>query len=184
MYEIKVWDGTTPNRSNLMDVKSPDFKDYLIIVRQIQQLQTAFNNATGNLALLPSVKNLFADIQCQIDEFQRQINNLILPDDVKDSIVDLSARIDDQDTRKDVNILKRDIEILKVQLDQNQLQVLKLQKAFASDVTAFQSKVWTNLRTLEKEIKERLDRVEKKLENVSIQTRIQSLLDELTTKKE
>jgi vacuolar-type H+-ATPase subunit D/Vma8 len=64
-------------------------------------------------------------------------------------------------------------------MDKNQLHVLELQSSFSTEVTAFQSKVWNTLKTLDREIRDRLEVVEKRLDSVAIQTRIQSLLEEL-----
>jgi len=179
MAKIEVWDGKSPSRHDLSNVKNPDHQDYLTLVAKVQQLQVALNNASGNLALLPSVHELFLEVERRIEDFKQQIAELTLPTDLQERIFEIEKQLVKQDTRKETNVLRRDLEAVRSQMDKNQLHVLELQGSFSTEVTAFQSKVWNTLKTLDREIRERLEAVEKRLDSVAIQTRIQSLLEEL-----
>jgi hypothetical protein len=101
MTKIEVWDGRTPSRHDLSDVKNPDHRDYLTLVTQIQQLQVALNSASGNLALLPSVHDLFLDIERRIEEFKQQISSLLLPEDIQNRLDGIENQLVKQDTCKE-----------------------------------------------------------------------------------
>ena len=76
-------------------------------------------------------------------------------------------------------ILRQNLETFRIQIDKNQLQVLELQEVVATQVTAFQSKVWNIIKKQNTDFSEQLEEIKKKLESVSIQTRIQTLIEEL-----
>jgi homoserine acetyltransferase len=177
--KINVWDGTTVHHPNLGDVKNPDHSDYLMIVSKIQELEIAFNNTYGNLTLLPLAQDLFDEIDQKVLVLKAQIDALALPEDVKKQLTKIEAQIVAHDVRKDVLIARRDILELAAALDRNKRQLLELQSMVQTEVTAFQSKVHNTLKKLDMEVRDRLDKVEKKVEQQAIQSHIQTLLEEL-----
>lgn len=179
MAKLKIWDGTHDGRRDLSSVRNPDHKDYLVIMAQIQQLQMALNTGLGNLALIPNVEKLFADIEERANAFKKSIEALATPDDVQNRLKEIEKSIAAQDVRAETAMLRRDLETLSLDADKSRVQMLELQNAFNNEVVAFQQKVWNNLKAVEKAFKDQLAVIEKKLESVSIQTRIQSLLEEL-----
>jgi len=179
MAKIKVWDGTHDGRRDLSSVKNPDHRDYLTLVAQIQQMQLAMNTALGNLALIPNVEKLFADIEARVTAFNQTLSSLTTPEDTLVRLQELEKLIAAKDSRVETALLRRDLETLSLDADKSRVQMLELQNAFNNEVVAFQQKVWNNLKAVEKAFKDQLTVIEKKLESVSIQTRIQTLLEEL-----
>ncbi len=179
MPKIEVWNGLTPTRPTLNDTKHPDHSDYLVLVSKIQQLQTALNTATGNLALLPDVEEKLSDIEQRIEKFKARIKELTPPEDLNARLETLKEDLIAQDTCKDTLRLKKISEELSSQIAQNRVELLELKTLFSVEVTAFQNKVWNAFKKLDQDIRDRMDSVEKKLESVSIQTRLQTLLEEL-----
>ena len=179
MAKLKVWDGTTDSRKDLSSVKNPDHNDYCALVTQIQHLQLTLNNSLENLATLPNLQTLFADIEQKIKAFKQEIAALIPPENLKVQIAALEQAIVERDTRLETAELRRDVEAMKLDYDKSKLQMLELQTAFNTEVVAFQQKVWNSLKALEKSFKDQFSGFEKKLESLSIQTRIQALIEEL-----
>lgn len=177
--EIKVWDGTTPTRGNLSDVKNPDHMDYVFLVTELQKLQEAFLHFVQNITLMPNLQGEFDKALVTIAELHDIIATLTPPQELMNRLAKFEQALAEQDTRKKLAILHGITEGLRSQIDQYQLQVLKIQEAFAIQVVAFQNKVWNALQQSDKEIQSRLDATEKKLEDVSLQTRILSLQQEL-----
>lgn len=179
MTKIELWDGLTPSRQTLNDTKHPDHSDYLVLVTKIQQLQNALNTATGNLALMPDMEEKLLDVEKRIEQFKARIKNLTPPEDINARLETLKEDLIAQDTCKDTLLLKKTAEELSSQIAQNKLELLELKSLFSVEVTAFQNKVWHAFKQLDQDIRDRMDSVEKKLESVSIQTRLQTLLEEL-----
>lgn len=177
--KIKVWDGTTTHRPNLGDVKNPDHADYVTLVAKIQELEVSFNNAAGNLALLPLAKDMFDEIDRKVLDFKAKIDILTAPEDMKKQLAKIQEKLAEQDSRKNVLLLQRDLLELSSAMDRNKLQMLELQNMVQTEVTAFQSKVHNTLKKLDLEVRDRLEKIEKKVEQQAIQTRIQTLLEEL-----
>jgi len=83
MTNVKIWDGTTDSRKDLSSVKNPDHSDYCALVTQIQQLQMTLNNSLENIATLPNLQSLFADIESKIKTFKQEIAALVPPENLK-----------------------------------------------------------------------------------------------------
>lgn len=179
--EIKVWDGSSQTRTDLSSIKNPDHGDYVRIVTELQKLQAAFLNTLQNIELIPNLQGEFDKALEAIVAVQEKIKKLTPPPTLNEKIQNLEQALADQNPKKDLTSLRQDIVALKLQCDKNQLQVLRLQEAFATQVTGFQNRVWNTIKALEKDLKERLEIAEKKLESVSIGTSIRKLLEELNT---
>lgn len=176
---IKVWDGLTPTRQNLSDVKHPDHTDYIFIVAELQKLQQAFLYLVQNIELMPNLQGELDKALEKIVALQKTITVLTPPQDLKDKLETLERALSEQDTRKKLAGLHGAAEGLRTQVDKHQLQVLELQKAFATQVTAFQSKIWNALQKLERDMQGRLEATEKQLKDVSVKLSILNLQQEL-----
>jgi exonuclease VII large subunit len=176
---IRVWDGTTPTRSNLSDVKNPDHMDYIFLVVELQKLQEAFLYLVQNIELMPNLQGELDKALNTIVALQEQLTALTPPQDLKDKIENFERALSEQDTRKKLATLHGTSEGLRTQVDKHQLQVLELQKTFATQVTAFQSKIWNALQKLERDMQSRLEATEEQLKDVSVKLSILNLQQEL-----
>ena len=165
--EIRVWDGTTPTRHNLSDVKNPDYTDYLFLVAEIQKLQRAFLSFVQNITLMPNLQDILTKALEEILNIQDQIHALTPPQDLNDRLNKLECALSEQDTRKKLAALQGSSEDLRTHVDKHQLQVLKLKEAFNTQVTAFQSKIWNTIKSLESDMQTRLSAVEKQQADVA-----------------
>ena len=179
--EIKVWDGSSQTRTDLSSIKNPDHGDYVRIVTELQKLQVAFLNTLQNIELIPNLQGEFDKALAAIVAVQEKIKKLTPPPVLDEKLQSLEQAFVDQSPKKDLASLRQDIVALKLQCDKNQLQVLRLQEAFSTQVAGFQNRVWNTIKTLEKDLRERLAVAEKKLESVSTITTIQKLLAEFST---
>jgi hypothetical protein len=165
--EIRVWDGTTPTRQNLSDVKNPDHMDYLILVAELQKLQRVFLSFVQNITLMPNLQDELMEAFDKIIAIQKQTNALSPPQDLKERLNKLECAILEQDTRKKLAALQGSSEDLRTHVDKHQLQVLKLKEMFNTQVTAFQSKIWNAIKTLENDMQVRLNALEKQQTDVA-----------------
>jgi hypothetical protein len=165
--ELRVWDGTTPSRNNLSDIKNPDHMDYLFLVAELQKLQRAFISFVQNIELMPNLQEELNKALDRIIEIQEQTTALTPPQDLKDKVDKLECALLEQDTRKKLAALQGSSEDLRVHVDKHQLQVLKLKEAFNTQVIAFQNKIWNAIKTLETDMQTRLNAVEKQQADVA-----------------
>lgn len=179
MVQIDIWNGTTPTRKNLSDIKNPDHEDYIRVVIEMQKIQTVLLTLIKNLALIPNLQGEFNAAMEKIEVVRQKIVALTPPQDLKNTLESIEKTLLEQDKRKDIATLRRDLEAFRVQIDKNQLQVLELQEVVATQVTAFQSKIWNIIKKQNTDFSEQLEEIKKKLESISIQTRIQTLIEEL-----
>jgi hypothetical protein len=174
-----VWDGTTPSRPTLADVKNPDHTDYIFLVAELQTLQQAFLSLIQNIPLMPNLQGELDKAQDAIVKLQDTILALTPPQDLKNQLEKFEQALAERDTVKKLAVLHVKLEDLASQVDKHQLQVLKLQESFATQVTAFQSRVWNTNQKFEMEVKNKLAETERKLEEVSIKLSIVSLQQDL-----
>jgi len=165
--ELRVWDGRTPTRQNLSDVKNPDHMDYLILVAELQKLQQAFLSFVQNITLMPNLQDELTKALDKIIDIQEQVSALTPPQDLKNQVNKLECALLEQDTRKKLAALQGSSEDLRTHVDKHQLQVLKLKEVFNTQVTAFQSKIWNTIKSLESDMQTRLSAVEKQQADVA-----------------
>jgi predicted nucleic acid-binding Zn-ribbon protein len=176
---IRVWDGTTPARPNLTDIKNPDHMDYIFLVVELQKLQEAFLYLVQNISLMPNLQGELDKALATIAALQETIATLTPPQDLKDKIAGFEQALSEQDTRKKLANLHGTSEGLRTQVDKYQMQVLELQKVFANQVIAFQNKIWNALQKLKKDTQSRLEATEEQLKDVSVKLSILNLQQEL-----
>jgi hypothetical protein len=176
---MNIWNGTTPSRSNLSDVRAPDYFDYLQLVVEIQKLQAFVRDLAQNVQIMPDLETELQRAYDSIESVRSIIEQLTPPEDLQVDIENLDVKINEADTRKQVLKLQQVLESLKNLVATNQRQVLLLQENFVSEVKGFQNKVWSTLTSLQADVIERLDTLEKRVESLSVHVDVAKLLGQL-----
>lgn len=176
---MNIWNGTTSSRATLDNTKSPDHIDYLQIVSEIQQLQNFVTSLSQNITIMPNLEEELQKAYVLVEHLRSDIRLITPPDDLIQAVGQLSVQLAAIDSRKDILRLQQDIESLRNLIATSQLQVLKLQGAFETDVKGFQNKVWNTLSVLQKEVRDRLEVFEGRVTSLTTHVDIAKLLGQL-----
>jgi len=174
---MEIWNGLTPRRPDLSTTRVTSHEDYLVIVKQIQELQEYGLNLANNMQVMPNLEDTLQDAKKQIDEIQLLAASVSLPEDVKDRLGSLEQQLVAIDQRA-INLqLRRDLEFLKEKVARNQIEVLNLQSSFETEVKGFQNKVWGLLNSLQKDTGEKLEVLAEKVRHIDAQVDVQTSLE-------
>jgi len=104
-----IWNGLSASRKNLDDVKSPDYKDWLAMLDELQAMQSYILNLTGNLESMPNLAEDLSKAQMKVDKFIEELRRLSPPADLYKEITKLWYQLKEIDTRQEHERLKNGV---------------------------------------------------------------------------
>jgi pimeloyl-CoA synthetase len=165
---MKIWDGTSATRSDTLVRKGPDGEDWKTITKELQATQKFLISLVG-AEDLPDIVVEIKKLHNQILTLQVATGKLTVPEDVKTTVVEISAKID-----KLHNIYAHAAEVLQT-VNLLQCQLLNLGKRIDSHTektsrkhTSLENRVAAWQRASEGRWNERLDKAEEQLGAISL----------------
>jgi predicted nucleic acid-binding Zn-ribbon protein len=178
-FPEKVFDGTHGARPEMSSVVPPEFLDYVILTREIAATQAYILNLAKNTEIMPDLDGILKEAIAKIEGVQQEVKKVTPPARLKVRMGKLEDKIKELDARKAVDNLRSELASLRDTIDNNQLQVLRLQDSFSKDVKGFQNRMLNMFKTLEQDATDRLASLEEKMSKVHLQAEVGNLLNRL-----
>ncbi len=178
-FPKKVFDGTHQQRPEMSSVLPPEFIDYVILTREIAAAQEYILNLSQNVTVMPDLDGILKEAIEKIEKVQGDVKKVTPPARLKTRLGKLEDKVKEIDARKQLANTRSEIASLRDTVDTNQLQMLRLQEAFAKEVKGFQNRMLNMFKTLEQEATQRLNALEEKMSKVHLQAEVGNLLKRL-----
>ena len=168
-FDMKVWDGTSPSRSDPLVRKGPDGTDWKKITSELQKVQTFVVNLAANAEEMPNVVEEVKSRVKQLDLIGSQLAKLKVPEDLTKRMNALEEKVEEM-----CGIYVHAGEVLQtVKLLQRQL--LSMDARIREGVTdaetkriAFENRVSNWQRVTERRVNERLKKLEEDAGTVGV----------------
>ena len=166
---MKIWNGLSPTRDDVLVRKSPDGEDWGTLTRELQATQEFVANLASNASAMP---NLVVDMEKRRKELcsiQATMAQLHLPENVKGQVDQLSeemVKLHDiykhaAEVLQTVNFLQRQLLNLSRRIDEHVQETDKSQRVFKNQFNNWQ-------RTNEEKWDDRLKKAEEQLGAISL----------------
>lgn len=180
-FPDQIYNGTHGGRPDISTVSAPDHADYLVLVREIRATQEYLLSLSKNSKVMPDLKKHLSQANVKLMALKRTLKTLTPPKNLSKSFKEFEETLAVLESQKNETKLsvKADLIAMQTTLETNQLSTLELQSDFVDNIKGFQNKLLNRLRVYEKEVSQRLDAIEAKITQVSVQAKIGNLLKQL-----
>ncbi|MHA1287051.1 MAG: hypothetical protein ACTSPB_06550 [Candidatus Thorarchaeota archaeon] len=149
-----VWDGLSTSRKNLDDVKSPDYKDWLAMLDELQAMQSYILNLTGSLESMPNLAEDLSKAQIKVDKFVEELGRLSPPADLYKEVTKLRRQLEEIDTRQEHERLKNGVRKLFLRTRHLEKAYKELKKDMLYQIEVLMNSVRNQFQQLQRKVKE------------------------------
>lgn len=143
---MKIWNGLSSTRDDMLVRKSPDGEDWRTITRELQTTQEFLVNLASNADAMPDLVSAIRTKQREVSSLQAAIAGLSPPEDVKEQVDKLAEEMvklhgiytHAAEVLQTVNFLQRQLLNLGRRIDEHVQKTDKSQLAFKNQFNSWQ----------------------------------------------
>lgn len=179
MFPEKIFDGTHMMRPDLNACRHPEFFDYVILSNELGAVQKFVKDLAQNLDTMPDLQGALDDAKDRIETVKSLMLSVTPPQDLKDRLEEIAKQVSEVDSRTKVLGLQRELETLRREILDNQLQMLQITQPLQDEFRGFKNQVWSTLTKLSTNVEERLANLEQQMTQTNAAVDITRLLSKL-----
>jgi len=135
-FPDKIFDGTHSGRENLSEIRPPDYQDYLKLSQELGAIQGFILQNLENLTAAPDTLSILASVEAKAKNIEEKLKNLATPDALDSYIRGVEVKLDKLLSK--LVALQKSLAALHLANSSLDDRIGKIEKAWATDVTAFQ----------------------------------------------